>query len=162
MIENFHNIIASEEILNIFQKHSWKRQTKSKFNYDYNYKGDIADYYLNISYKEKKLNFVYILDVEVPENKIYDFFILINLINEKSGDGYFTFNLKDNIIKYHFSKHYFYNLTYEILLDLIDSNLDLTRDLFRNFTLFVHNLAYSETSSQEIIELMFIKTKGNA
>ena len=57
MIENFNNIIASEEIFYVFQKHSWKKQTKSKFNYFFNYKGDIADYYLNISYKEKQLNF---------------------------------------------------------------------------------------------------------
>ena len=162
MIENFNNIIASEEILNVFQKHSWKKQSKSKFNYDYNYKGDIADYYLNISYIERNLNFDYILDVEIPRNKIYDFFILINFINETSVDGYFTFNIKDNIIKYHFSKHYFDNLTYEILLNLIDSNLELTHDLFRNFSLFVHNLAYSESSTKEFVELFFLKTKGNA
>ena len=138
MIENFNNIITSKELCNVFEKHSWKKQSKSKFNYTYNYKGDIADYYLNISYKEKKINFEYILDIEVPKNKIYDFFILINFLNEKSVDGYFTYNLKNNIIKYHFSKDYYKNLNYEILLDLIDSNLKLTRDLFRDFTLFVH------------------------
>ena len=160
MIQNFNNIIISEEILNIFQKHSWKRQYNSKFNY--NYKGDIADYYLNITHKEKKINFEYILDIEIPKNKIYDFFILINVINENSVDGYFTFNLKDNVIKYHFSKQHFDDLTYEILLDLIDSNLELTCDLFHHFTLFVHNLAYSENISQEFIELMFLKIKGNA
>ena len=139
-----------------------ERQSKSKFNCAYNYKGDIADYYLNISHKEKKINFEYILDLEFPKNKIYDFFILINVINEKSADGYFTFNIKENIIKYHFSKHYFDDLTYEILLNLIDSNLELTSDLFRIFSLFVHNLAYGETSTQEFVELMFSKTKGNA
>ena len=162
MIKNFNNIIFSEEILSVFQKYSWKRQSNSKFNYAYNYKGDIADYYLNISHKEKKIDFEYILDLEVPKNKIYDFLILINIINDKSADGYFTFNLKENIIKYHFSKHYFGDLTYPILFDLIDSNLKLTYDLFYNFTLFVHNLAYSEISSQELVELMLIKTKGNA
>ena len=162
MIKNFNNIIISEEILNVFQKHRWKREAKSKFNYTYNYKGDIADYYLNLSHKEKKINFEYILDLQIPKNKIHDFFILVNVINERSVDGYFTFNLKDNIIKYHFSKHYLDNITYEILLDLIDSNLKLTYYLFHNFTLFVHNLAYSETSSQEIVELMLLKTKGNA
>jgi len=162
MIKNFNNIIISEEILNVFQKHRWKREAKSKFNYTYNYKGDIADYYLNLSHKEKKINFEYILDLQIPKNKIHDFFILVNVINERSVDGYFTFNLKDNIIKYHFSKHYLDNITYEILLDLIDSNLKLTYYLFHNFTLFVHNLAYSETSSQELVELMLLKTKGNA
>ena len=162
MIKNFNNILVSEKILSVFQKHSWKRQSKSKFNCTYNYKGDIADYYLNISHIEKKINFEYILDLEFPKNKIYDFFILINVINEKSSDGYFTFNLKDNSIKYHFSKHYVGNLTYQILLNLIESNLKLTYDLFHNFTLLVHNLAYSETSSQELVELMLLKTKGNA
>ena len=48
------------------------------------------------------------------------------------------------------------------VLNLIDSNLELTCDLFYNFTLFVHNLAYSETTSQEFIELLFLKIKGNA
>ena len=162
MIQNFNNIILSEQIINVFKKHSWTRKCSSKFNYDYNYKGDIADYYLNISYKEKKLNFEYILDLEVPKNKIYDFFILMNVVNEKSADGYFTFNIKENIIKYHFSKYCFDNLTFEILLNLIDSNLELTSDLFRIFSLFVHNLAYGETSTQEFVELMFSKTKGNA
>ena len=162
MIENFNNIIISEEILNVFQKHSWKRQSKSKSNYAFNYKGDIADYYLNISHREKKINFEYILDLEVPKNKIYDFFILKNVINENLVDGYFTFNLRDNIIKYHFCKHYFGNLTYQILFDLIDNKLKKTYHLFHNFTLFVHNLAYSENSSQELVELMFLKIKGNA
>ena len=162
MIQNFNNIILSEQIINVFKKHSWTRKCSSKFNYDYNYKGDIADYYLNISHIEKKINFEYILDLEFPKNKIYDFFILINVINEKSADGYFTFNLKDNIIKYHFSKQYIGNLTNKILLDLIDSNLKLTYDLFHNFTLLVHNLAYSETNSQELVELMLLKTRGNA
>ena len=86
----------------------------------------------------------------------------MNVVNEKSADGYFTFNIKENIIKYHFSKYCFDNLTYEILLNLIDNNLELTSDLFRIFSLFVHNLAYSETSTQEFVELMFLKTKGNA
>ena len=59
MIETFNNIITSEQILNVFQKHSWKRQAKSKFNYTYNYKGEIADYYLKISCEEKNINFEY-------------------------------------------------------------------------------------------------------
>ena len=80
MIKNFNNIIVSEKILSVFQKYSWERQSRSKFNCTYNYKGDIADYYLNISHKEKKINFEYILDLEFPKNKIYDFFILINVI----------------------------------------------------------------------------------
>ena len=162
MLEKLNNIVTSEEILNVLQKHSWKKQSKCKFNYAYNYKGDIADYYLNISYKEKKLSFEYILDLEVPKNKIYDFFILTNFINENLADGYFTFNNKDNIIKYHFSKHCFENLNYEVLLNFIDSNLYLTCDLFHNFSLFVHNLAYTETSTHDFLKLMFLKTEGNA
>ena len=162
MIKNFNNIITSKEVFNLFQKHSWKKQSESKFNYDYNYKGDIADYYLNITYKEKKLNFEYILDIEVPKDKIYDFFILINFINEELVDGYFTFNINSKIIKYHVSRHYFDNLTYEILLNWIDINLELTLDLFSNFSLFMHNFVYSETNTQEFVELIFLKTKGNA
>ena len=162
MIENFNNFIESNKILNVLQKHSWTKQPKSKFKFAYNYKGDIADYYLNISSKEKKITFEYILDLEIPKNKVYDFFILINRINEQSSDGYFSFNINQNVIKYRSSKNYFDNLTYEILLDLIDSNLKLTYYLFYYFTLFVHNLAYSETSSQELVELMLSKTKGNA
>ena len=87
---------------------------------------------------------------------------MINLINEQSSDGYFSFNINQNIIKYHSSKNYFDNLTYENLLNLIDTNLELTSDLFRNFSLFVHNLAYGDINEQECIELMFLQIKGNA
>lgn len=162
MIKNFKNIIESEKILDVFQKHCWIKQPKSKFKFAYNYKGEIADYYLNISSKDEKITFDYILDLEVPKNKIYDFFILINRINEKSPDGYFSFNINQNIIKYHSSKNYFDNLTYETLLNLIDTNLELTSDLFHNFSLFVHNLAYGEINKKECIELMFLQIKGNA
>ena len=93
---------------------------------------------------------------------VYDFFILINRINEQSSDGYFSFNIKQNIIKYHSSKNYFDNLTYENLLNLIDTNLELTSGLFHNFSLFVHNLAYGDINEQECIELMFLQIKGNA
>ena len=77
MIENFNNIIESEKILYVLQKHSWTKRPKSKFKFAYNYKGDIADYYLNISSKEKKIIFEYILDLEIPKNKDYDLLILL-------------------------------------------------------------------------------------
>ena len=162
MIENFNNIIESEKIHNVLQKHSWTKRPKSKFKFAYNYKGDIADYYLNISSREKKITFEYILDLEIPKNKVYDFFILINRINEQSSDGYFSFNINQNVIKYRSSKNYFDNLTYENLLNLIDTNLELTSGLFHNFSLFVHNLAYGDINEQECIELMFLQIKGNA
>jgi len=112
--------------------------------------------------KKKKITFEYILDLEIPKNKVYDFFILINRINEQSSDGYFSFNINQNVIKYRSSKNYFDNLTYENLLNLIDTNLELTSGLFHNFSLFVHNLAYSDINEQESIELMFLQIKGNA
>ena len=112
--------------------------------------------------KKKKITFEYILDLEIPKNKVYDFFILINRINEQSSDGYFSFNINQNIIKYHSSKNYFDNLTYENLLNLIDTNLELTSGLFHNFSLFVHNLAYGDINEQGCIELMFLQIKGNA
>ena len=87
---------------------------------------------------------------------------MINRINEQSSDGYFSFNINQNIIKYHSSKNYFDNLTYENLLNLIDTNLALTSGLFHNFSLFVHNLAYGDIIELEFIELMFLQIKGNA
>ena len=162
MIEDFKNIITSEAMLNVLQKYSWVVHSKSKYKYIYNFDSDIADYYLNISFKDKSLNFEYVLDVDIPKNKIYDLFILINFVNEKSIEGYFTFNLKDNIIKYNFSKNCFDHFSNKIFLELIETNLKLTRDLFRDFLLQVHNFTYSDTSSQELTELMFLKTEGHA
>ena len=75
--------------------------------------------------KKKKITFEYILDLEIPKNKVYDFFILINHVNEQSSDGYFSFNINQNVIKYRSSKDYFDNLTYENLLNLIDTSLEL-------------------------------------
>ena len=152
MIEDFKNIITSEAMLNVLQKYSWVVHSKSKYKYIYNFDSDIADYYLNISFKDKSLNFEYVLDVDIPKNKIYDLFILINFVNEKSIEGYFTFNLKNCFD--HFSN--------KIFLELIETNLKLTRDLFRDFLLQVHNFTYSDTSSQELTELMFLKTEGHA
>jgi hypothetical protein len=162
MIENFNNIIESKKFLMYCKNIVGLNDLNLSLNLPIIIKGDIADYYLNISSKEKEITFEYILDLEIPKNKVYDFFILINRINEQSSDGYFSFNINQNIIKYHSSKNYFDNLTYENLLNLIDTNLELTSGLFHNFSLFVHNLAYGDINEQECIELMFLQIKGNA
>ena len=81
MIDYFENAIVSDEIFKILQKYNWKIFLKSADTFVFNRNGEIADYYLNISYKEDKLYFDYTLDMDFPEKRIYDLYTLINYIN---------------------------------------------------------------------------------
>ena len=162
MTKNLKNIFVSQGIYNIFEKYNWKIYSNTNDNYDFNYKGEIADYYLNISLKSQTIIFEYVLDVEFPKDKIYDLFVLINFINEKSIGGYFTFNLDFNIIKFKVSKNCDGILTKEFILEFIETNLSFTHELFRNFTLYLHNLVHNEKTSQDLMELMFLNIEGHA
>ena len=162
MTENLKSIFVSQGIYNIFEKYSWEIYTNSNDNYDFNYKGEIADYYLNISLKSQTIIFEYVLDMEFPKNKIYDLLLLINFINEKSIGGCFTFNLDRNIIKFNVSKNCVNPLANEFLVEFIETNLSFTHELFSNFTLYVHNLIYNEKTSEDLMELMFLNIEGHA
>ena len=80
MIDDFNNTIVSDEIYNILQKYNWKKFLKSKENFVFNRNGEIADYYLNISYEKERLYFECILDMEFPEKRIYDLYTLCYVV----------------------------------------------------------------------------------
>jgi hypothetical protein len=162
MIDDFKNTIVSDEIYNILQKYNWKRFLKSKEHFVFNRNGEIADYYLNISYKKERLHFDCILDMEFPDKRIYDLYKLINYINDKSDDGYFTLDLEKKIINYKNSIFFPNNLSYQQLYNLIDSSLNIGDELVQSFTLSIHKLIYSETTVEELTGLMFVKVLGHA
>jgi len=162
MEDNLKKKFASQELNNIFEKNSWKISPSDNDSYYFNYRGEIADYYLNISFKSEIIIFEYVLDLEFPNDKIFDLLILINFINQKSTDGYFIFELDSNIIKYKVTKCCANNLTSEFLAEFFETNLNFTKQLFHDFSLYLHNLIYNEKNSQDLMELMFLNIEGHA
>ena len=162
MENNLKNFFTSQELYNIFEKNSWKISPGDNNSYYFNYRGEIADYYLNISFKSEIIIFEYVLDLEFPNDKISDLLILINFINQKSTGGYFIFELDGNIIKYKFTKCCTNNLTNQFLAEFFETNLKLTKKLFHDFSLCLHNLIYNEKNSQNLMELMFLNIEGHA
>ena len=162
MIDDFKNTIISDELYNILQKYNWKKFLKSKESFVFNRNGEIADYYLSISYEKERLYFDCVLDMEFPETRTYDLYKLINYINEKSEDGYFTLDFEKKIIKYKNSIFFPNTLSNRYLCDLIDSSLNIADQLVQSFTLSIHKLIYSETTVEELTGLMFVKVVGHA
>ena len=162
MENNLKNFFTSQELYNIFEKNSWKINSIDNDGYYFNYRGEIADYYLNISFKSQIIIFEYILDLEFPNDKIFDLLILINFINQKSTGGYFIFELDINIIKYKVTKCCANNLTNEFLAEFLEKNLNFTQQLFRDFSFYLHNLIYNDKNSQDLMELMFLNIEGHA
>ena len=70
MNDELKNIIFTHKISNIFQKHHWFISSNSDKNFHFNYQGEIADYYLVVSYNYNYIQFDYTLDIEVPRDKI--------------------------------------------------------------------------------------------
>ena len=56
MENNLKNFFTSQELYNIFEKNSWKINSIDNDGYYFNYRGEIADYYLNISFKKAGLS----------------------------------------------------------------------------------------------------------
>ena len=162
MEDSLKNFFISQELHNIFEKNSWKVNFNHNDGYYFNYSAEIADYYLNISFNSQIIIFEYVLDLEFPKDKVYDLLILINFINQKSIDGYFTFELDSNIIKYKVTKCCANNLTSQFLAEFFETNLNFTKQLFHDFSLYLHNLIYNEKNSQDLMELMFLNIEGHA
>lgn len=162
MENSLDNFFTTQELYNIFEKNSWKIHSIHNDGYYFNFKGEIADYYLNISFKSQIINFEYILDLEFPHDKIFDLLILINFINQKSIGGYFILELDSNIIKYTVTKCCANNLNSELLAEFFEKNLNFTKQLFHDFSLYLHNLIYNEKNSQDLMELMFLNIEGHA
>ena len=88
--------------------------------------------------------------------------MLINFVNQKTRDGFFIYDLEANIVKFYINKQYFVKLTYKLIEDVIEKNLNITNYLFCNFVLATHNLIYAEKKDQSYIELMFLEIEGYA
>ena len=161
MINNLKKIFSTPKLFYIFQKHHWHTLSNSE-HYHFNYKGEIADYYLIINYNNNIINFEYTLDIAVPEDKIKDLLILINFVNQKNGKGFFIYDFKVNKIKFHINRQFFVKLKNKIIVDVIEENLNITKHLFYNFALATHNLIYAEKIDQSYLELMFMKIEGYA
>ena len=162
MTNELKNILFTTELSNIFKRHDWHMLSNFEKNYHFNYRGEIADYYLILSYKTNTIKFNYTLDFDVPKDKMNDLLMLINFVNQKSKNGFFVYNLEVNKVKFYFNKQYFFKLKNKIIEDVIEENLNITNYLFRNFALATHNLIYAEKIDQSYIELMFMEIIGNA
>ena len=161
MTNNIKNIFLTTKLSYIFQKHHWQTLSNSK-NYHFNYQGEIADYYLIVSYDNNSIKFEYTLDIEAPTDKINELLILINFVNQKTGNGFFIYDLKVNKVKFNINRQYFAKLKNKILEDVVEENLNITKHLFSNFALATHNLIYAEKIDQSYLELMFLKIEGYA
>ena len=163
MNQNLKSIIFSEDISNIFLKYSWFQNRNNMHNYDFRFKGEIADYYLKLNVSDKLINFVYILDFQLPENKTYDLYEIINYINKISKNGYFFYDFSDKKIKFKtiqtFSEK---KPTKNCLIYFCDYNLSQTNQLFHKFALAIHNLIFGERMEENVFELLFLNIEGNA
>ena len=162
MTNELKNMFFTPELSNIFQKYHWHMLSNSEKSYHFNYRGEIADYYLMLSYNNNTIKFNYTLDLDVPKDKLNNLLMLINLVNQKSKDGFFVYDLEVNKVKFYFNKQYFLKLKKKILEDVIEENLNITNYLFRDFVLAIHNLVYSEKIDQSSFQLMFSKIEGYA
>ena len=100
MTQNIKSLIYSYDISNTFFKHSWFKNLDTTLQYDFCFRGEIADYYLKINLRDELINFNYILDFQIPVNKTFDLLKMINCINKISDNGYFFYDFSDKKIKF--------------------------------------------------------------
>ena len=156
------DLFSTLQLSCVFKKHNWHIVKNCEKKYYLNYQGEIADYYLIVSYNENTIKFDYTLDIEVPKDKINDLLILINFVNQKTQDGFFVYDFKVNKVIFHINRQYFIKSKNEIINDVIEDNLNITKHLFYNFTLATHDLIYAEKKDYSYFELMFLRIEGCA
>ena len=162
MTKELKNIFFSPQILDMFQKNEWKLNNNKKNNYHYYFVGEIADFYLNIFFNKNKIYFEFTLNLEIPHNKLNELLILINVANQNSEEGFFVFDYKVNKIKYNLISSDIIIIEGRILQNFLKIKLALTRSLFQNFVLGVHNLVYGEKIECAALELLFLNNEGYA
>ncbi len=162
MTKELKKIITSPQILNIFYKNDWILNNNPKNNYNYYFAGEIADYYLNIFYNNDEIYFQFTLNLEIPNKKLYELLILINVANQNSKEGFFVFDFKVNKIKYNLVSSDMLIVERRTLQNFLKIKLALTRSLFQNFVLGVHNLVYGEKIECAALELLFLNNEGYA
>ena len=150
--------IISETI----QEPASKININSKSNYHSYFFGEITDYYLNIFDDKDKICFQFTLDVEIPESKLNELFILINFANQNLKEGFFVFDFNVMKIKYNLIVFSLSIIEEYILHNFLNTKLDLIVSLFHNFVSGVHNLVYGEKIENAALELLFINNEGCA
>ena len=162
MTDELKKIIFSPQISKVFSEYNWviNKDPKSKFH-SYSV-GDIANYYLNVHHENGKIYFQFTLDIEIPNNKINELLILINIANQNLKEGFFIFDFKLCKIKYNLISLYSIKTKESSLDDFLKIKLDLTKSLFHNFVSGVHNLFYGEKIETASLELLFLNNKGCA
>ena len=162
MTEELKKIIFSPQILDVFHRNDWIINNNPKYNYNYYFFGEIADYYLNIFYNKDKIYFQFTLNLEIPNKKLNDLLILINIANQNSEEGFFLFDFKVNKIKYNLISSDIVIIEGKNLQNFLKIKLSLTQSLFQNFVSGVHNLVYGEKIDFASLELLFLKNEGYA
>ena len=100
--------------------------------------------------------------MDFPQTIIFDIYKLINKINDNSYDGYFIYDEQKNLIKYKDSVIFANKFSNTSLYEILDFNLGVVDELVECFTLSIHKLIYTETTVEEISQLMFAKALGHA
>lgn len=162
MTDELKKLIFSPQISKVFCEHNWVINTDSKGKFHSYFIGDIADYYLNVYHDNNKLCFQFILDLEIPNNKINELLILINIANQNSKEGFFVFDFKLCKIKYNLISLFSIKTEESSLNDFLKLKLDFTKSLFHNFVSGVHNLVYGEKIESASLELLFLNNEGCA
>ena len=162
MTDELKKIIFSPQISKVFSEHNWIINTDSKSKFHSFFIGDIADYYLNFHHDNDNIYLQFTLDIEIPNNKINELLILINIANQNSKEGFFVFDFKFCKIKYNLISPCFQKIDDIYLQDFLKINLDLTKSLFQNLVSGIHNLIYGEKFESAPLELLFMNSKGCA
>ena len=130
MTNGLKDLFSTLQLSHVFQKHNWHILTNSEKKYYLNYRGEIADYQLILSYNDNAVKFNYTLDIEIPKDKINDLLILINFVNQKIQDGFFVYDFKVNKVIFNIKRKYFKQLKNDKIKDVIEDNLYITKHLF--------------------------------
>ena len=162
MKDELKKIIFSPQILKVFCEHNWIINMDSKGKFHSYFVGDIADYYLNIYHNNDIIYLQFTLDLEIPNNKMKELLMLINIANQNSKEGFFVFDFKLSKIKYNLIPLYSIKTEKSSLDDFFKIKLDFTKSLFHNFVSGVHNLVYGEKIESASLELLFLNNEGCA
>ena len=162
MTDELKKIIFSPQISKVFCEHNWVINTDSKSKFHSYFVGDIADYYLNVYHCNDKIYLQFTLDLGIPNDKINELLILINIANQNSKEGFFVFDFKFWKINFNLNSPYYIKIEESSLDDFLKIKLDLIKSLFHNFVCGVHNLFYGEKIETASLELLFLNHEGCA
>ena len=162
MKDELTKVIFSPQISKVFCEHNWVINRDSKGKFHSYFVGDIADYYLNVYQDNDKIYLQFTLDLEIPNNKINELLMLINIANQNSKEGFFVFDFKFFKIKYNLISPIPLRLDERPIKDFLKIKLDYTKNLFHNFVSGFHNLVYGEKIESDSLELLFLNNEGSA